>query len=92
MQRWQAVLITMACVTLGTACVNPIILAPGADQVRLTKNPGDVANCAPSGNIRQEYPDIDGFRNRVVGLGGNAALVTEGSLGFPLVAVVYRCP
>jgi hypothetical protein len=98
MQRWQAVLITVACATLGTACVSPITLAPGADQVRLTTRPGDVATCKPVGNIQLPRPDSvpapdpeSQFRNRVVGLGGNAGLVTS-PLNGPTEGIAYLCP
>jgi hypothetical protein len=99
MQRWKAILIAIACVTLGTACYPPLSergtrLVPGADQVRLTKNPDDVANCKPVGNVHIE--DLgrarEECRNKVVGLGGNAAMVTEGSLSVPHQGVAYRCP
>jgi hypothetical protein len=98
MQRWQAVLITIACAALGTGCVTPITLAPGADQVRLTAKPGDVATCKPVGNIQlpRYRPDAIGipdfeseFRNRVVGLGGNAGLVT--SAYGPIEGIAYLC-
>jgi hypothetical protein len=31
------------------------------------------------------------FRNQTVGLGGNAAFVTEGSVNTPVVGVAYHC-
>jgi hypothetical protein len=100
MQRWQAGLITLGCVTLGTACVDPVIRAPGADQVRLTTSPGDVATCKPVGNIQVPSGqgatlvlDFEGqIRNRVVGLGGNAGLVTSGQLRAPSEGIAYLCP
>jgi hypothetical protein len=120
MQRSRAILITVACVSLGTACdtldlrtpgqgtdraglclslgtgCNPVTLVPGADQVRLTQSPDDVANCRPSGNIDLsqvvDARKVSVFRNQVVGLGGNAAVVTEGSLREPIRGVVYQCP
>jgi len=94
MQRSQAILITIACITLGTGCLTRSSLVPGADQVRVTKNPGDVANCKPVGNIHlTDAPDGNEFRNQVVGLGGNAAIVTDGALPNVLWSgVAYRCP
>jgi len=98
MQRPQAIVITVACVTLGTACVT---LAPGADQVRLTKSPADVATCRAVGNIQVPRDPQTGtvdlnaqrqFRNQVVGLGGNAGLVTDGLLGIPSAGIAYQCP
>jgi hypothetical protein len=99
MHRWQTVLITVTCVTLEAACVS---LAPGADKVRLTKTPGDVATCKPVGNIRVPQNPQTGtvdianaqnqFRNQVVGLGGNAGLVTSGLLAAPGEGIAYQCP
>ena len=83
---------------LVTACVS---LAPGADKVRITKNPSDVANCSAVGNIKvpgegSDQVDITTadtqFRNQVVGFGGNAAFVTSSTLGVPVEGVAYRCP
>jgi hypothetical protein len=80
------------------ACVSP---APGADKVRLTRNPSEVGNCTAVGNI--EVPGsangqvsmLDAnnqFRNQVVGLGGNTAFITSSQLGAPVEGVAYRCP
>jgi hypothetical protein len=101
MHPWQAVLITVTCVTLEAACVT-VSLAPGADLVRLTKTPGDVATCKPVGNIRVPQDANTGtvgianaqnqFRNQVVGLGGNAGLVTSGLLDVPVEGIAYQCP
>ena len=95
MQRLQAVLITMACVTMGTACVT---LAPGADQVRMTQNPGDVVNCKPVGNIRvptnsgaEIVNNESNIRNQVVGLGGNVAFMTSQGLS-ESTGIAYKCP
>ena len=93
----QAVLVAMACVTLGTGCVS-VVLAPGAAEVLVTTNPADVDECMPVGNIR--VPDSDTgadsvFRNQVIGLGGNAGLVTRTSgflPPFPKEGVAYSCP
>jgi len=80
------------------ACVT---LAPGADQVRLTNKAADVGMCKALGNIQVPKNDnglVDGgsaqnqFRNQVVGLGGNVALVTEGFLSIPIVGIAYHCP
>ena len=45
-----AVPLTVACVTSST------VLAPGADKVRLTSSPADVANCKAVGNLGDIYP------------------------------------
>ena len=84
--------------TLLTACVS---LAPGADNVRITKNSSDVANCSAVGNVRVPIEDqgrVDiadadtRFRNQVIGLGGNTVFVTSSSLGIPVQGIAYRCP
>ena len=81
-----------------TACVS---LAPGADKVRVTKNPSDIANCSAVGNIKVSgggsgQADIatadTEFRNQVVGFGGNAAFITASALGIPVDGIAYRCP
>jgi hypothetical protein len=77
-----------------------VTLAPGADQVRITKSPGDVSSCSAVGNIKvsrdaQGQVDIANanaeFRNQVIGLGGNTAFVTSAPLGVPVEGVAYRC-
>ena len=81
-----------------TGCVS---LAPGADKVLVTKNASDVVACTAIGDIRipvdvNRQVDLANastlFRNRVIALGGNAALVTDGPVGIPVGGVAYRCP
>lgn len=74
----------------------PMPLAPGAEQVRVTRDSSLVASCTPVGNIDArigvELADSDRFRamqNQAVGLGGNVVLDT--SLGGPAMGVIYRC-
>jgi hypothetical protein len=80
-------------VLAGCVSVTP---APGSDKVRVTNQPADVGACTAVGNIRVPPPStmdpdqMAEFRNQVVGLGGNAALVTVG--GPTLVGIAYRCP
>ena len=98
-------LITCFCVTTAvavclTACVTTPV--PGADKVRITKNPSDVANCTAVGNIKVPTNPSSGtvdianaeteFRNQTVGLGGNTGFVSYGLLGAPAEGVAYRCP
>jgi hypothetical protein len=74
--------------------------APGAAEIRLTKDAGDVAKCVAVGNIA--VPKKNGmvdmasaktqFQNQAVGFGANAGLVTEGLLFAPVAGVAYRCP
>ena len=86
---------------VGLAACTPFVLAPGAEQVRVTNVPADVVDCAPVGNI-QAPRDATGavdvahavgqLKNQTIGLGGNVALVTVGSLGFPTAGIAYHCP
>lgn len=80
------------------ACVS---LAPGADKVRITKDPSDISKCTAVGNVKvpensQGNVDIANagaeFRNQIVGLGGNTGFVTYGPLKVPVEGVAYRCP
>jgi hypothetical protein len=77
------------------------VLAPGADKVKITRNPADVAPCTAAGNIRVfkdpaakvEFATAETeFRNQTVGLGANAALITLVALGVPVEGIAYRCP
>jgi hypothetical protein len=81
-----------------TACVS---LAPGANNVRLTKAASEVTGCTAVGNISvprdaNGQPDIANadaeFRNQVVGLGGNTGFITSEPLGVPVEGIAYRCP
>jgi hypothetical protein len=73
-------------ISMGTtllACGStPITLAPGADQVRITKNSSDVAGCAAVGNVDgHQYPLDHGnamrqMQNQTTGLGGNTLFLT----------------
>lgn len=96
MQRATTIGIAVACVTLATACVSlseRVKLVPGADQVRLTSEPADVANCKPMGNVHPPDTTLtpEGFRDEVIGLGGNTAMVTFGSVAYPVAGVAYLC-
>jgi hypothetical protein len=82
-----------------TGCVT-VTPAPGSDKVRVTVNPTDVTTCKPVGNIavpRSQSGTVDlgnastEFRNRAIGFGGNAALVTSGSLDVPVEGIAYIC-
>jgi len=74
--------------------------APGAADIRLTKDAADVAKCQAVGNIAVpgENGNVDiasaktQFQNQVVGFGGNVGLVTEGLLFAPAAGLAYRCP
>ena len=98
MQRSRTLIVTLACLTVVTACVT---LAPGADKVRVTSSPADVTACKPVGNIRIPLsPQLDvfemanaelEFRNQIVGLAGNTGLVTSALLG-AYEGIAYQCP
>jgi hypothetical protein len=88
-------LMAVSVIALLAGCVT---LAPGADKVKMTQNPADVASCSAVGNIkapRDSQGQVDIFdqentlRNQTVGLGGNTALETSTLLG---EGVAYRCP
>jgi hypothetical protein len=77
MQRILSAHIAIAAIILLGACVT---LAPGADQIRLTKKASDVESCKALGNIQVPKNGqrlVDGasaqnqFRNQAVGLGSN---------------------
>jgi hypothetical protein len=83
------------------ACIPTVPLVPGADRVKITQNPADVASCVPVGNIDSGIiPGPDYFvakqmRNQAIGLGGNVVFDTtaSGPLG-PATkksGVIFRC-
>jgi hypothetical protein len=74
---------------LVSGCVTP--LAPGAAQVKITRNAADVAGCAAVGNL-DSIKTSDDVRNQAIGLGGNVVFDTRPSAVFGLMTgVVYRC-
>jgi len=86
-------------VLLGLAACASFVLAPGAAQVRVTNTAGDVVGCAPVGNLRVpqtggalDHNSVGHLQNQTVGLGGNVAFVTDGTLRMPKAGVAYRCP
>jgi len=92
------IMVAMSLLLSACATVTP---APGADEIRLTATASEVTPCKPVGNI--ETPRAPNglvdiglaktqFRNLAVGLGSNAALVTEGSVNHPVAGIAYRCP
>jgi hypothetical protein len=72
--------LAFACISAG--CAN-VTLAPGADQIKVTRVPTDVASCVAVGNVDGENGSVltsDGIRqlqNQTVGVGGNTVLVTS---------------
>jgi hypothetical protein len=83
------------------ACIPAVPLVPGADRVKITQNPADVAACTPVGNIDSGIvPGPSDFvakqmRNQAVGLGGNVVFDTTvgGALGpaDKKSGVIFRC-
>ena len=85
-------LIAVTC-ALAAGCAN-VKLAPGADQVKLTRNSAEVAGCTPIGNVGTSQPmitDPDAQRqmqNETLALGGNIVLLTS---AFGRAGTAYRC-
>jgi hypothetical protein len=94
-------LIAVGLAALSACSSIPVALAPGAEQVRVTNVAGDVADCAPVGNLQVQWTSegmlaggtrIVQIRNQTIGFAGNAAFVTDGDLAYPEAGVAYRCP
>ena len=86
-----------AAVTVCLAACATTTPVPGADKVRMTDNPSDVRNCTAVGNVTLPTATLRAdiqteFRNQIVGLGGNTALLSKGSPLYPAEGVAYRCP
>ena len=90
-------LIACSFIIAAMGCVT-VVMAPGADQVRLTSDAASVSGCTPVGNIAPLLNEQTVsmaravFRNRVVGLGGNAGFITKRILNAPIEGIAYRCP
>src|SRR5215469_11901915 len=74
------VALMMAAMGLLAGCATPgqMMLAPGANQVRITKNPADVSGCTPVGTV-DSRPELDSevyMRNHTVGHNGDTLLIT----------------
>lgn len=81
---------------LALSACETIALVPGADKVRITNNPPDVANCKAVGNLPPggAIGDENGWawiRNRTIGLGGNTAFFAPAS-GMAASGMAYECP
>lgn len=85
------------CAIFVSACVS---LAPGAEKVRITKEPSDVSGCTAVGSVNalggpqgpSEIADSSTeLRNAALGLGGNVVFVTSSVLNVPNQGVAYRC-
>ena len=82
---------TLIMVALAAGC-NTVTLAPGAAQVKISRNAADVAACIAVGNAPPGQNMPDDLRNFAIGLGGNTIFVTRENLNIILDAVIYRCP
>jgi hypothetical protein len=75
-----------------SACVSSTPLAPGAEQVKVTRVPADVSSCKALGNIDLDATTggVDSAKNHAIGLGGDTVLDTTPT-GWLRTGVVYRC-
>jgi hypothetical protein len=96
--RIRHVSLLTLCAVLVSACVT---LAPGAEEVRITKDASDVSGCAAVGSVNtlggpqgpsQIADSSTELRNQALGLGGNVVFVTSSTLNVPNRGVAYRCP
>src|SRR4051812_12513490 len=85
---------------IGLSACTPILLAPGAAEVRVTIVSGDVAGCTPVGNLRVPLLQsgmvdprhaLGQLKNETIVLRGNVAFVTEGTPDIPSAGVAYHC-
>jgi hypothetical protein len=86
------VAVALTCAAAG--CISSP-MAPGSEQVRITRTPADVANCKAVGNLDRTVGD-DAARNQAIGLGGDTVFDTtaSGIFGTPALVrtgVIYRC-
>ena len=81
-----------------------VTLAPGAEAVKITKDPADVAACRAMGNVdsadaHDNVPDVTPvLRNQVIGHGGDTLLITfdprdhvVSSPGALATGIAYKC-
>src|SRR3977135_941077 len=92
----HGIVVTLGGISLfGCVSPQPIPLAPGADQVTITRNAADVASCTAVGNIDSRMAGLawqipPQMQNQAVGLGGNVVLDTS-VMGTTATGVIYRC-
>jgi hypothetical protein len=95
MLRTRMVIVPVALAVGLISCAVAVAPAPGSEKVRLTRNASEVSSCSAVGNIGVKATGSSArteFRNGVVGLGGNAGLVTSGPMWAPVEGIAYRCP
>jgi hypothetical protein len=95
MRLRMMVLLSLA--TLLPAC-EAVPLVPGAAEVRVTRDPADVASCAAVGNVDagcspegQQKTFEHTIRNGTIGAGGNTVLVTKEWQGMVCEGTAYAC-
>jgi hypothetical protein len=84
-ERTLLVCMVITASTVTDGCVTP---APGAEQMKITRDSGDVAACTAIGNIATDtMNDLDPVvaANRAVGLNADVVLNTGNG------GVAYRC-
>ena len=102
----RTIIASLVTLVLAACSTTTVPLAPGAERVKITDNPSDVAGCTAVGNLDHLVPP-DPFnyhnndnnysaRNQAIGLGGNTILDTtpRGALTLKIgigSGVVYRC-
>ena len=104
--NWQGFGVLLLAAAIGplAGCIaspGQMMLVPGADKVRITKNPSDVSGCVAVGTV-DSRPELDSeiyMRNHTVGHNGDTLLITydpsaQGvalANGFIETGVEYRC-
>ncbi|HUD25613.1 MAG TPA: hypothetical protein VMQ45_08010 [Burkholderiaceae bacterium] len=92
--RWESLAMAVVALALCAGCANLVVRGPGADPVKITKNPEEVTGCKAVGNVNanaflsvgsDEY--VRQMQNQAIGLEGDVVLVTTA----PAVGVAYRC-
>jgi hypothetical protein len=83
-----------------SACATTLV--PGAEKVKVTNTPADVAACKILGEIEGHVVDniwgslpqryVDEMRNRTVLAGGNTLLITSHSPYSHARGMAYQCP
>jgi hypothetical protein len=89
--RWEPAVVALCALAAGCSSVT---LAPGADQVKVTRDAADVAACVSLGNVATPAamltdPDAERqMQNETLGFGGNVLLLTS---SFGRTGAAYRC-
>jgi hypothetical protein len=94
MKQIGRIVFVMAIGTIVAGCIPLVVLAPGADQVRITKNAADVASCSAVGNVDGRIDSVprdqtNQMKDEAIGLSGDVVFVTS-EFG-PPKGIAYRC-